>query len=176
MMPAEPLVGAVIILPPSAFSSFTAMAKTSTHSLAAVVPPTVSLRDFRSSGSKVKGSAIPFKSCRAAPGALRGTCRTPGSSFALEWMPSETQVSMVLQTFSILASISPEGRTAISFSSTISAMLLPSLLTIFWRSSIVENSKGHEKATFPVGRSPNEPEDSSSGSVARNPSPRPEAP
>ena len=118
MTPAAPLVGAVTMRPPAAFSSETANANRSTHAASDDSSTTSERLPSRLSTSLLDASlAYIF-------GALRGTSRPPGRTVWLVLQPCCTQRRITCHTVSKSLRTCTADRMAVSLAHTTSATLM----------------------------------------------------
>ena len=118
MTPAAPLVGAVTILPPPAFSSDTASANRSTHAAS-----------DDSSTASARRRSLPSTSLLDASlayifGALRGTSSPPGSTVSMVLQPCCTHRRITRHTLSSSLRTCTAERMAVSLAHTMSAMFI----------------------------------------------------
>ncbi len=118
MTPAAPLVGAVTIRPPPAFSSETANANRFTHAASDDSSTVCPLTPARLSTSLLEASLAYIL------GARRGTSRPPGKTVFRVLHPRSTHSRITCQMLSSSARTCAEGRMDVSLAQTISEMLI----------------------------------------------------
>ena len=118
MIPAAPLVGAVTIRPPPAFSSDTAKANKSTHA-ASDDSSTASARFLSRASTSLFEASLAY-----IFGALRGAFKPPGNTVCDVWHPCCTQRRITRHTLSSSLRTCTADCMAVSLAHTMSAILI----------------------------------------------------